>query len=108
PGEVGRLVFVHKDLDVRANSLLLIDDPEAEARIAAVDLGKQFAKSRTIRFDHRLLSRVRPERRWHVNLHELSLQLRNFNRIDFRKLIRHSRPPLTSTPADPDRTPCRA
>ena len=56
--EIVRLLLVHKDLDVFADAALLVDDAEAEAGMAAIDIGEEFVQGRTTRFDNRLFARV--------------------------------------------------
>src|SRR4051812_35696512 len=45
------LLAVHEDLDVRADRVLLVDDAEADAGMAPVEVGEKLREGRAVRLD---------------------------------------------------------
>ena len=56
------LLAIHEQTHVRAHAVLLVDHPEADARVAAVEVGEQLGERRAVRLDVRLLLRVGTQR----------------------------------------------
>lgn len=60
--------MVHEDFDVLADAVLLVDDAEAESRIASIQVGEQVLKCHPIGFNQGLALRVRSQWRRYVDL----------------------------------------